>query len=145
VYGIAKLPEANRINSSAACTDVIGVGTLFAIGTCTFRLCEAYHYDDWQPLFHSAVEVVVQRHLVQTLTGKPELLRLADSSRKRALSVSAGSDLIWRAIGSLHGPAIGPLISLLENLLTYSRRHLKKQDQGLARKFEAAVYLGRSS
>jgi hypothetical protein len=100
VYGIAKLPEANRINPRAACTDVIGVGTLFAIGACTFRLCEAYHYDDWQPLFHSAVEVVVQRHLAQTLTGKPEVLRLADSSRERALSVSAGSDLIWRAIGS---------------------------------------------
>jgi hypothetical protein len=100
VYGISKLPKANRINSSAACTDVIGVGTLFAIAACTFCLCEAYHYDDWQPLFHSAVEVVVQRHLAQTLTGKPEVLRLADSSRKRALSVSAGSDLIWRVIGS---------------------------------------------
>ena len=70
MYGIAKLPEANRINSSAACTDVIGVGMLFAIGACTFRLCEAYHHDDGDPLFHSAGEVVVQRHLAQTLTGQ---------------------------------------------------------------------------
>jgi hypothetical protein len=69
LYRIAKLPGANGVDPSAALTDVIGVRTLFSIRARTLRLCEAYHDDDGEPPFPSAIERVVQRHFAETSTG----------------------------------------------------------------------------